>query len=265
MVIGNSVSELAPLSLRSLPPGNAEGKQILHMYRVRAQVFHQRGFQGSLLILYTFGSLNIILLQIFHSYSTSLRPLQTQATILQSVARKYTLLITTDNVPRKTTTMLLAALICFCISTTNAVKHYGMIPSEDMYNTVQEHAKKFLENDMELVSVFTTDNHHIHNGSDFLSEIGIYDKTVDSIFAPSIHNSGESAIGARAAVNGECQGHGNIQDNLSDAQIKLICGTLAGSANAVVHTIIEVVESKVCTEAGTGHPLPSCKDNCWIN
>lgn len=48
-----------------------------------------------------------------------------------------------------------------------------MIPLVDVHNTVQEHAKKFLENDMELVSVFTMDNYHVHNGSDFLSEIGI--------------------------------------------------------------------------------------------
>ncbi|ODM21320.1 hypothetical protein SI65_02163 [Aspergillus cristatus] len=155
--------------------------------------------------------------------------------------------------------MHLAALICFCISATNAVKHYGMIPSVDVHNTIQEHAKKFLENDMELVSVFTTDNHHVHNGSDFLTEIGIYDKTVADIFASSIHSSGESAIGARDPVNGKCQGHGNIQDNLSDAQIKLICGGLSQVAAGSVNAIIEVVESTVRTEAGTGHPLPSCK------
>lgn len=155
--------------------------------------------------------------------------------------------------------MHLAALICFCISATNAVKHYGMIPSVDVHNTVQEHAKKFLENDMELVSVFTTDNHHVHNGSDFLSEIGIYNKTVNDIFALSTHSSRESAIGARNPVNGKCQGHGNIHDNLSDDQIKLICGSLAGGAGQAVSTIIEVVESKVCTEAGTGHPLQSYK------
>lgn len=68
--------------------------------------------------------------------------------VLQSVAHKYTLLIVTDNVPWKKMTMHLAALICFCISATNAVKHYGMIPLVDVHNTVQEHAKKFLENNM---------------------------------------------------------------------------------------------------------------------
>lgn len=156
-------------------------------------------------------------------------------------------------------TMHLAVLICFCIYGTNAVKHYGMIPSVDMHNTVQEHAKKFLENDMELVSVFMTNNHHVHNGSDFLSEIGEYNKTVNDIFASSIHSFGESVIRARNPVNGKCEGHGNIHDNLSDDQINLICGSLAGGAGQAVSTIIEVVESKVCTEAGTGHPLPSCK------
>lgn len=155
--------------------------------------------------------------------------------------------------------MHLTTLVCFCISATNAVKHYGMVPSVDMHNTIQEHAMKFLETDMELVSVFTANNHDVHNGTDFLSDIGIYNQTINDIFASAIHSFDESPIKARNPVNGKCEGHGNIHDNLNDDQINLICGTLAGGAGQAVNTIIEVVESKVCTEAGTGHPLPSCK------
>lgn len=140
------------------------------------------------------------------------------------------------------------------------MKHYGMIPSEEAHSTIEEHAKKLLDNDMRLVSVFTTDNHHAHDGSDFLSsEMGIFNKTVSDIFTLSTHGSRGSAIEARAPVNGQCQGHGQIQDNLSEFQIDMVCGAISQAAAGSVHTIISVIESKMCTEAGTGHPLPSCE------
>lgn len=88
--------------------------------------------------------------------------------------------------------MHLAAVICSCISVTNAVKHYGMMASVNVHNTNQEPAKKFSKNDMELVSVFTTDNHH--SGSGFVSEIDIYDKTAADIFASSIYSPEETGI-----------------------------------------------------------------------
>lgn len=50
-----------------------------------------------------------------------------------------------------------------------------------------------------------------------------------------------------------------IEDNLSSDQITAICGTIAAGATGSVKGIIGVVDSKVCVEAGTGHPLPSCK------
>lgn len=64
--------------------------------------------------------------------------------------------------------MHLASLACFCVSAASTVKHYGMIPSEDAHNLIEEQ-------------------------------------------------------------------------------------------NGAVSTIIEVIESNLCTEAGTGHPVPSCK------
>lgn len=53
--------------------------------------------------------------------------------------------------------MYLATLICFCLSAVTAVKHYGMMPPDDMYGMIEDHAQKLLENDMRLVSIFTTD------------------------------------------------------------------------------------------------------------
>ncbi|CAK48942.1 hypothetical protein An07g05710 [Aspergillus niger] len=160
----------------------------------------------------------------------------------------------------KQPTMRLATLACFCISAASAVKHYGMDPSEDTRNLIEEHARKLLDNDMRLVSVFTTDYHHTHDGSDFLSsEMGIFNKTISEIFVSSTHGSSESALEVRDNINGKCQGHGRIEDNLSDFQIKMICGAISQAAGGGVSAIIEVIESNLCTEAGTGHPVPSCK------
>ena len=100
----------------------------------------------------------------------------------------------------------------------------------------------------------------IHDGSDFLSsEMGIFNKTVSDVFVSLTHGSSESALEARDNVDGQCQGHGQIEDHLSDFQIKMICGAISQAANGAVSTIIEVIESNLCTEAGTGHPVPSCK------
>lgn len=38
-----------------------------------------------------------------------------------------------------------------------------------------------------------------------------------------------------------------------------MCGGLAGAEAQSVSAIIEAMESKVCTEASTGYPLPYCK------
>jgi hypothetical protein len=156
--------------------------------------------------------------------------------------------------------MHLAALVCFCVSAASAVKHYGMVLSEDAHTMIEDYAQKLLDNNMRLVSIFTTDSHHTHDGSDFLSsEMGIFNQTVFDMFVSPTDVSGESAIEARNPVNGQCQGHGNIQDNLSDFQIKMACGAISQAAAGGVSTVIEVIESKICTEAGTGHPVPSCK------
>ncbi|KAF4221535.1 hypothetical protein CNMCM5878_008783 [Aspergillus fumigatiaffinis] len=135
-----------------------------------------------------------------------------------------------------------------------------MVLSEDAHAMIEDYAQKLLDNNMRLVSIFTTDSHHTHDGSDFLSsEMGIFNQTVFDMFVSPTDVSGESAIEARSPVNGQCQGHGNIQDNLSDFQIKMACGAISQAAAGGVSTVIEVIESKICTEAGTGHPVPSCK------
>lgn len=116
--------------------------------------------------------------------------------------------------------MHLATLVCFYISAASAVQHYGIMPSEDMHSMIEEQAQKLLNIDMRLASVFTTDSHHTHDGSVFLSsELDIFNKTVYDIFTSSTDGSEESAIEARAAINGQCQGHGRIEGNLSKDQI----------------------------------------------
>lgn len=155
--------------------------------------------------------------------------------------------------------MHLASFICFCISAVSAVKHYGLLPSEDIHNSIEEYAQKLLDHDLRLVSIFTTDSQFTHDGSDFLSEMGISNQTIFDLFATSTFDTRDSAIEARAPISNECKGHGNIQDNLSELQIDMACGAISQVAAGGVSTIIEVIESRICTEAGTGHPVPSCK------
>lgn len=158
---------------------------------------------------------------------------------------------------RITPTMHFTILFCLCISTASAVNHYGIMPSEDVHSMVEEQAQKFLDNNLRLVSLFTTDSHHSHDGSDFLSsELGIFNQTVLDLFASPVSSR---AIEARGPVDNKCQGHGNIEDNLSKDQIFQVCTSLATAAGIGVNTIIGVAESKICVEAGTGHPLESCK------
>lgn len=98
------------------------------------------------------------------------------------------------------------------------------------------------------------------NGADFLAaELGIFNKTIAELFPSPSFDFGDSPLQARNPINGKCQGHGNIQDNLSKNQITAVCATVAAGAAGGVGQLIAVVDSKLCVEAGTGHPLPSCK------
>lgn len=156
--------------------------------------------------------------------------------------------------------MYLATLFCFCISAASAVKHYGLTPTEDVRNMVDHHVQALSGNDMNLTSLFTTDHLHAHDGADFLAaELGIFNKTIADIFASHASSFENSPIQARSSINGKCQGHGNIEDSLSSLQINTICYAIASGAAGGVTAVVGVVDSKVCVEAGTGHPLPSCK------
>ncbi|CAG8903864.1 unnamed protein product [Penicillium egyptiacum] len=156
--------------------------------------------------------------------------------------------------------MHLATLVCFCISTASAVKHYSLTPAMDVQNMVENHAWGLLGNDMNLTSLFTTDHHNSHDGADFLAaELGIFNKTIAELFPSPSFDFGDGPFQARNPINDKCQGHGNIQDNLSENQITAVCATVAAGAAGGVGQLIAVVDSKLCVEAGTGHPLPSCK------
>lgn len=156
--------------------------------------------------------------------------------------------------------MHLATLVCFCISAASAVKHYGLTPTEDVKNKVENHARALSGNDINLDSLFTTDHHNSHDGADFLAaELGIFNKTISEVFPSPSFNFGKSPLQARKPVNGQCVGHGNIEDNLNSDQITTVCASMAAGAGGGVGQIIGVITSKVCVEAGTGHPLPSCK------
>ncbi|KAJ5243142.1 uncharacterized protein N7469_001469 [Penicillium citrinum] len=154
----------------------------------------------------------------------------------------------------------LGTLFCFCISAASAVKHYGLTPTEDVRNMVNHHVQALSGNGMNLTSLFMTDHIHAHDGADFLAaELGIFNKTIADMFPSHASSLGSNPIQARSSINGKCQGHGNIEDNLSKLQINSICYSIASGAAGGVTAIVGVVDSKVCVEAGTGHPLPSCK------
>lgn len=113
---------------------------------------------------------------------------------------------------------------------------------------------------MDLTSLFTTDHHNSHDGADFLAaELGIFNKTIAEVLPSPSFSFGNSSLQVRNPINGQCQGHGNIEDNLSSNQITAVCAAIAAGTAGGVGSIIAVVDSRVCVEAGTGHPLPSCK------
>lgn len=156
--------------------------------------------------------------------------------------------------------MHLATLVCFCISTASAVKHYGLTPTMEVQNMVENHALGLSGIDVNLTSLFMTDHHNSYDGADFLAaELGIFNKTIAELFPSPSFNFGDNPLQARAPINGKCQGHGNIQDNLSANQITALCATIAAGAAGGVGQLIAVVDSKICVEAGTGHPIPKCK------
>lgn len=79
--------------------------------------------------------------------------------------------------------MHLATLVCFCISTASAVKHYGLTPTMEVQNMVEKHALGLSGIDVNLTSLFMTDHHNSHDGADFLAaELGIFNKTIAELF-----------------------------------------------------------------------------------
>lgn len=100
---------------------------------------------------------------------------------------------------------------------------------------------------MNLTSLFTTDHHNSHDRADFhAAELGIFNKTVAKVFPSPSFSFGKSSLQARNLINGQCQGHGNIEDNLSSNQITAVCGSIAVGTVGSVGTIIGIVDSKFC-------------------
>lgn len=102
--------------------------------------------------------LRFTLLNLTHFFETSAR-----------IFAFFTSTATDSKRPRTTPTMHLAILFCLCISTASAVDHYGIMSSDHVHSMIEEQAQKLLGNDLRLVSLFTADNHHSHDGSDFIS------------------------------------------------------------------------------------------------
>ncbi|KAE8168590.1 hypothetical protein BDV40DRAFT_294540 [Aspergillus tamarii] len=123
---------------------------------------------------------------------------------------------------------------------------------------MKEHFNTLVSDDVRIVARFATDDHGTHDGSGFLAaELGIFNKTVSDIFGPSTY--GFNATEARAAVNAQWKGHGRIEGHLTKDQISQVCTTISLSTASGIWQVIHVLESKMCVEAGTGHPLESCK------
>jgi hypothetical protein len=71
-------------------------------------------------------------------------------------------------------------------------------------------------NNINLTSLFTTDQLHAYDGADFLvAGLGIFNKTIADIFASHTSSFKNSLIQARSTIKGKFQGHGNIEDSLS--------------------------------------------------
>lgn len=128
---------------------------------------------------------------------------------------------------------------------------------------VNQHVQALSGDVMNLTSLFTTDALHNHDGADFLAaELGIFNKTLADILPPHrsySSSSGNSSIQARATVEGTCQGHGKIEDNLSSHQINTICYAIGSVAASPVTAIIGVIDSNVCVESSSGHSVGLCK------
>lgn len=125
---------------------------------------------------------------------------------------------------------------------------------------VNHRVQAFSGDVMNLTSLFTTDALHNHDGADFLAaELGIFNKTLADVFPPHTSSSGHNSIQARATVEGQCQGHGKIEDNLSSLQINSICYSLAGAAASPITAIIGVIDSNACVESSSGHSVGLCK------
>ncbi|KAJ5516454.1 hypothetical protein N7527_008014 [Penicillium freii] len=135
----------------------------------------------------------------------------------------------------------------------------------DVQNMVEKHALGLLGNDINLTSLFTTDHHNSHDGADFLAaELGIFNKTIAELFPSPSFDFGDSALQARNPINGKCQSHGNIQDNLSQNQIIAVCATITAGAAGGVGKLIVVVDSKLCVEADFWHNIYWCHGQCLL-
>lgn len=163
--------------------------------------------------------------------------------------------------------MHLSALVIAFASAASAVTHYGLQPDCDLKIQIESHAQALKVQGLNLTSVFRTDEHVTHDRADFLAqELGIMNKTISEYFTSS-GNIPENArsmpgIHSRAPqVNSQCTGHSNIKDHLSKGQITATCSAMAGVALGSMNQIIGIVENRFCVEAGTGHPLPPCKDS----
>lgn len=101
-----------------------------------------------------------------------------------------------------------------------AVKHYGLTPTE---NVIKNLGQALLGNDMNLTSLFTTDHHNSHDRADFhAAELGAFNKTIAGVFPSPSFGFGKSSLQARNLFNSQCQGHGNIEDNLNSNQMTAV-------------------------------------------
>lgn len=165
-----------------------------------------------------------------------------------------------DCIPGELTKMrYIIALLCLWTSLVHAVKYYGMAPVEHVHSAISEHATKLSEDGLELTSMFTTTDFNEHDGCDFLSDAGVFNITLKD-FSSLLNNGPEKhKLERKASKNLGCTANGRIEDKIGDGGTKAACGALAGVAGKATMAVSEVITSKLCVEAGTGHPIETCK------
>ena len=150
--------------------------------------------------------------------------------------------------------------LCALLSVAHATKYYGILANEDMNGVTTEHTTTFSENDFEITSMFASDDLSKYDGTDYLTDAGIFNVTMKEFSSIFGNNPDESKLQSRAPTGDYgCTANGRIEDKIGEAGKNVVCAAMAGAAGKAGMSLSVVIQSKLCVEAGTGHPIESCR------